>query len=85
MKKFIILSILSIYFVAPMLGQIESRGFPVTDQKHVFKGFPEKDPSDVNGVNGVPIVENIFLLVALGLGYAAIRGIKAYKHRKKYY
>ncbi|MBR2475788.1 MAG: hypothetical protein IKB57_04520 [Bacteroidaceae bacterium] len=83
MKKLILL--IFVFISVNMNAQIESRGFPSTTNRPIFKGFPANNPSDVNGVEGVPIEENIVLLVALGLGYAVIRGIKSYKHRKKYY
>lgn len=82
MKKIVLLIALVLMFTMPVYAQVSSNGFPTTEGRVVFKGFPEKDPSDVLGV---PISENIYLLLALGLGYATIKGIKIYRHRKKFY
>ena len=82
MKKIVLLIAMVLTFVMPICSQISSNGFPTSEGKVIFKGFPEKDPSDVLGV---PISENIYLLLALGLGYAAIKGIKIYRHKKKFY
>ena len=63
----------------PMQSQITSGGFPTSEKKTVFKGFPEKDPSDVMGV---PIVENLLLLLGMGVTYATRTFVKKRKNNK---
>ena len=83
MKKIAILSILALMYIMPVQSQIISGGFPSTDKKTVFKGFPEKDPSDVLGVEGVPIVENLLLLLGMGAAYATRTFVKKRKNDKE--
>lgn len=64
----------------PMQSQITSGGFPTSEKKTVFKGFPEKDPSDVMGV---PIVENLLLLLGMGVTYATRTFVKKRKNNKE--
>ena len=80
MKKIAILSILALMYIMPVQSQIISGGFPSTDKKTVFKGFPEKDPSDVMGV---PIVENLLLLFGMGAAYATRTFVKKRKNNKE--
>ena len=64
----------------PMQSQITSGGFPTSEKKTIFKGFPEKDPSDVMGV---PIVENLLLLLGMGVTYATRTFVKKRKNNKE--
>ena len=64
----------------PMQSQITSGGFPTSEKKTIFKGFPEKDPSDVMGV---PIVENLLLLLGMGVTYATRTFVKKRKNDKE--
>ena len=80
MKKIAILSILALMLAMPMQSQITSGGFPTSEKKTVFKGFPEKDPSDVMGV---PIVENLLLLLGMGVTYATRTFVKKRKNNKE--
>ena len=80
MKKIAILSILALMLAMPMQSQITSGGFPTSEKKTIFKGFPEKDPSDVMGV---PIVENLLLLLGMGVTYATRTFVKKRKNNKE--
>ena len=80
MKKIAILSIMALMLAMPMQSQITSGGFPTSEKKTIFKGFPEKDPSDVMGV---PIVENLLLLLGMGVTYATRTFVKKRKNNKE--
>lgn len=80
MKKIAILSIMALMLAMPMQSQITSGGFPTSERKVVFKGFPDKDPSDVLGV---PIVENLLLLLGMGAAYATRTFVKKRKNNKE--
>ena len=80
MKKIVLLIAMVLTFVMPICSQISSNGFPTSEGKVIFKGFPEKDPSDVLGV---PIVENLLLLFGMGAAYATRTFVKKRKNDKE--